>query len=302
MLENSFLHLPSVGLETESRLWLQGIKTWSQLAENLRNVFGVKRAERLFAEIEKCRAAKQNHDFTYFTRAFPASEAWRVLPTLIAENLTESIAFIDIETTGLGFPPQCQSTTIAVLFQGELQTAHLPSKKREILQRVEAEAKLLVTFNGASFDLPFLRREFGFKFAQAHLDLRFWLARLERRGGLKKIQASFAEIKQREYMDIDGFDAVKLWRMHERGVPRALETLLTYNAEDTVVLESLIYCGLNLEVERLRAWQLPLEPFLLPMIKPIPTQVCARVYQTLRGGHIPETQTQRSVQKEMQLS
>ena len=77
---------------------------------------------------------------------------------------------------------------------------------------------------------PETEERFGLKLTQAHIDLRFWMARLGFRGGLKSIQRSFPEVRQRESMDIDGFDAVRLWRLHERGVPNALATLLTYNS------------------------------------------------------------------------
>jgi len=43
---------------------------------------------------------------------------------------------------------------------------------------------------------------------------------------------------------------VRLWRLHERGLAGALETLLTYNAEDTVVLEALLTKAYNLEIAR----------------------------------------------------
>ena len=192
--------------------------------------------------------------------------------------------YLDIETTGLGFPPESHSTSIAVLFNDELFLEHDPQKKLDLLREIDHQAKMLVTFNGGPFDLPFLRREFGLAFSQLHLDLRFWFARLDLRGGLKNIQRSFPEVPQRAYMDIDGFDAVRLWRMHEHGLERALETLLTYNAEDTVVLEQLVYSGLNLESERRR--QLGLPTYVLPPAKRIPTSVCPEIYRILRSGRI----------------
>ena len=82
-------------------------------------------------------------------------------------------------------------------------------------------------------------------------------------------------------MDIDGFDAVRLWHMHEWGIENALETLLTYNAEDTVVLEQLVFTGLNLEAENKA--HLRLETYQLPLPPPIPTRICPSVYKMLRA-------------------
>lgn len=281
MLDNSFVHLPGIGPETEERLWAQGLRTWDQLDARLPDIFGSKKAVLLARALEESRAARDAQEFGYFQGLLKSSEMWRILPLLLQEAKT-SIAYLDIETTGLGFPPQCKSTTIAVYFQGELFMEHEPLKKRELLKKIEHEAKALVTFNGLTFDLPFLRREHGLALRHAHVDLRYWLARLGFRGGLKAIQKSFPEVRQRDSMDIDGFDAVRLWALHKKGVPNALETLLTYNAEDTIVLEQLIYCGL--EIESKQRPHLALGSFQAPEPPQIPLQVCPFIYRMLRGG------------------
>ncbi len=279
MLQNSFVHLPGIGAETEQKLWDQGLKTWDDLSLNLSRLFGPQKAKKVAFALDESQAAHQAGEIKYFQEKFKSAEMWRLLPSLIQKK--SAIAYLDIETTGLGFPPQCQSTTISVLFKGQLHIEHDRQKKRQLLEQVQTEAELLVTFNGGTFDLPFLRREFRLHLRQTHLDLRYWMARLDYKGGLKKVQKAFREIHQRRSMDIDGFDAVRLWNLHLRGVPKALETLMTYNAEDTVVLEQLIYCGLNLEAQRRP--QLGLITYKIPQAPKIPTQVCPFVYRALRN-------------------
>lgn len=281
MLENSFVHLPGIGPETERKLWASGVRTWKDLESQLSEIFSAKKADQISSALEACREACESHEFNYFQGRLKGSEMWRLLPSLIERNLTDKIAFLDIETTGLGFPPESESTTIAVLFDGQLHVEHDSKKKYQLLYDIEHEAKLLVTFNGGPFDLPFLRRETKLSFSHAHVDLRFWFANLGYRGGLKNIQGSFSEIPQREFMDIDGFDAVRLWALHQRGVENALETLMTYNAEDTLVLEHLIYCGLNLEAEQRP--HLNLQTYDLPEAREIKTRVCPEVYRMIRG-------------------
>ena len=149
-----------------------------------------------------------------------------------------------------------------------------------MVEWLDREAHLLVSFNGSSFDLPFLRREYGVKLAQAHLDLRFWFKRLGHGGGLKAIQTRFPTVHQRASMDIDGYDAVKLWRLHRRGVPNALETLMTYNAEDTIVLEQLMHLGFDLEAESRPHLGIP--RYAMPAAPVIGTRVCELVYRMLR--------------------
>jgi uncharacterized protein YprB with RNaseH-like and TPR domain len=276
MLEHSFIHLPGIGEQTERKLWDQGLRHWDDLESVVHDVFGAKKASAVAAALEESRLALESDEFQFFQERMKGAHVWRLLP-----RCRDSIAFLDIETTGLGFPPASHSTSIAITFRGELFVEHEHEKKRELLERIENEAKLLVTFNGLCFDMPFLRHEFGRAFAMPHLDLRVWFRRLGFTGGLKRIQQGFSEVPQRDSMDIDGFDAVRLWRMHQRGMPNALETLMSYNAEDTVVLEALMY--LAYAREREAHSHLPLPILECPVLPEIPMKVCPRVYAILRG-------------------
>ena len=97
--------------------------------------------------------------------------------------------------------------------------------------------KLIVTFNGASFDLPFLRREFGdLPAGFAHVDLRWVLARVGYRGGLKNIERATGLARRGGLSDLDGRHAVARWEMAQQGEDEALATLIRYNAEDVASL------------------------------------------------------------------
>ncbi len=276
MIEHSFLHLPGIGEQTERKLWDQGVRHWNDLEVSLNEIFGSKKASKVAEALEASRAALESGELHYFQESLRSAHAWRLIPLCC-----DSVAYLDIETTGLGFPPVSHSTTIAVSFRGELFVEHEHAQKRALLERLEQEAKLFVTFNGLTFDLPFLRREFGLELSKPHVDLRVWFGRHGIKGGLKRIQAGFPEVHQRSSMDIDGFDAVRLWRMHERGVPRALETLMTYNAEDSVCLEPLLHLAYGWERTRFAHLDLAqLPPMKVPAIS---TEVDSFVYGLLRG-------------------
>src|SRR4051812_25791057 len=136
MLENSFIHLPGIGAGTEEKFWAQGVHTWDHLAENLNEMFGPRKAQQISEALEECRAAYHSREFDYFQGRFKGAEMWRVLPALLESECVDQIAYLDIETTGLGFPPQCKSTTIAVYYQDQLHIEHAPARKRELLKQI----------------------------------------------------------------------------------------------------------------------------------------------------------------------
>ena len=98
-------------------------------------------------------------------------------------------------------------------------------------------ADLLVTFNGARFDVPFLEQSFDLSLEYPHLDLLYPCRQIGLDGGLKAIERTIG--LERDRPDVSGEDAVRLWREYERGDEGALETLVSYNREDAVNLRTL---------------------------------------------------------------
>jgi hypothetical protein len=86
---------------------------------------------------------------------------------------------------------------------------------------------------------------------QAHIDLRYVLRSLGLRGGLKSCERQLGMARP-GLEDVDGFVAVLLWHDYQRGTnPLALETLLAYNSQDTVNLESLMVEAFNRKLDLL---------------------------------------------------
>ncbi len=111
---------------------------------------------------------------------------------------------------------------------------------------------LVVTYNGGSFDLPFLEYHFGRLFGQmAHIDLRHPLRRLGYRGGLKAIEKQLRVGRPSELAGLSGFDAVLLWRTWQDGDSGARDTLIRYNAEDVASLPDLAAIAYNGLLSRL---------------------------------------------------
>jgi uncharacterized protein YprB with RNaseH-like and TPR domain len=85
--------------------------------------------------------------------------------------------------------------------------------------------------------VPFLETSFDLSLDYPHLDLMYPCRKLDLTGGLKAIETEIGV--ERDRPDISGEDAVRLWREYERGDEAALETLVSYNREDTVNLRTL---------------------------------------------------------------
>jgi len=107
----------------------------------------------------------------------------------------------------------------------------------ESLRAAFADAGLLVSFNGKRFDVPFLETCYDVDLDIPHLDLMYTCKQIGLSGGLKPIEQAIGV--ERDRPDISGEDAVRLWREHERGQDGSLETLISYNREDTKNLETL---------------------------------------------------------------
>lgn len=242
MLTHTFVHVPGLGAVSERRLWEEGVLTWEDALGLERLPPGVRGGGKLATWLKMSVAQHARREARFFGQALPAGEQWRLFSEFRGEA-----AYLDIETTGLGGPDD-HITTIAVWDGENLKTYVWGDNLEEFVDDIEAY-RLLVTFNGTTFDLPFLRREFGSRFDQAHIDLRYMLAGMGLKGGLKRVERSLG-MERGGVADLDGYDAVLLWQewrdTKERG---ALETLLAYNAMDAVVLEQLLVFAHNRKVE-----------------------------------------------------
>ncbi len=276
LLRRSFVHLKGVGPRSEKHLWKQGFTDWEQLLSKAPQLYSSKRLKDVIQSLESSLDAWNRGDLYYFDRQLPTSDRWRLIP-----GGFEDIAYFDIEAANGGMPPATESTAVAFFFRGELYQEFEYSRKRELLQWIMDEASLFCTYNGAAYDLPFLSAEFGMKLDKAHIDLCPWLRRHGFKGGLKTIQQTSIHLHQRSSLDLNGFDAVRLWRLHEEHHAGALETLLTYNAEDVLILEPLLVEAFNREVEahpELNLQKITSAP--IPLLK---TSIDPEIYQLLRN-------------------
>lgn len=179
------------------------------------------------------------NDATYFSQAIPRSESWRMYA-----DFRHNAAFLDIETTGLS--PDYSIITLVGILDREGYHSFVYDQNLSDLREALEQYDLIVTFNGASFDLPFIESHFGSLFRHtAHIDLRHVLNRIGQKGGLKAIERRLGVGRPSELTALDGFDAVRMWRMWELGSQGALDTLIRYNAEDVLSLPRLAEIAYN---------------------------------------------------------
>ena len=214
-------------------LWRQGILTWDELELHLKGwPKTLDRRGRIARDLHE--SLEKRGDAAYFYTKLPTHERWRLY-----RDFRDSCAFLDIETTGMTLDGH--EITVIGVYNGE-HTHHFINGKNlhEFEDAIEAY-DLLVTFNGARFDLPFITSFFlNFHFRQAHIDLLHVVRRLGCRGGLKTIEPLFGICRQDEIQEMSGYEAVVLWHQYRQGDPNALQRLLLYNEADVVNLKTIL--------------------------------------------------------------
>ncbi len=236
MLEQTFIHIPGVGPKTERDLWQLGIRSWEDFTAILRPPIPISTAlrRRLEDYIPQSIEAVKNRDAGFFARLSHLGEAWRLFPEFASQCV-----FLDIETTGLS--PVFDTVTVVGLFDGHRYEVFIDGQNLKDLPGRLKKYSVVVTFNGAGFDLRFLKLTFpDIEIPPIHIDLRWVTRRLGYRGGLKSIEKEFGIIRDESVEDIGGYDATVLWARYLRGDRTALQKLITYNTEDVVHLKAIM--------------------------------------------------------------
>jgi len=99
---------------------------------------------------------------------------------------------------------------------------------------------IIYTYNGKSFDLPFIYSRLGINLAEhfTHHDLIYDCWRYNLYGGFKAVERLLGI--ERKLTEVNGYQAVRLWwRYVDYFDLDALNTLLEYNKEDVLNLKVL---------------------------------------------------------------
>jgi hypothetical protein len=240
MLTGTFCHIPGIGGKTERNLWAAGVTSWDAFLDRVNSRSRSPSRLAWVAHVQESLTHYSGRSLDYFAERLPSNQHWRLF-----HDLQDSCAFVDIETTGFGYPMEI--TTIA-LYDGRSIRYYVNGRNlRDFVQDVR-DYRLLVTYNGKCFDVPILEGQLGARLPVAHVDLRYTLKSLGLSGGLKECERQLGMCRA-GMENVDGFVAVLLWREYlRRKDERALETLLAYNIQDVVNLHALMIHAYNEKV------------------------------------------------------
>ena len=242
MLQNTFIHIQGIGAITEQRIWESGLKHWDTLSDDISIPLSGKRKYLLQKGIEESKQHLYQNNPGYFSKQLPSNQSWRFFP-----EFRNSTVYLDIETTGLD--RHYQSITTITLYNGhEIKTYVHGQNLDDFIEEIY-KYKVIVTYNGKSFDIPFIEHYFNIRLDHAQIDLRYILYSLGYRGGLKGCERQLG-MDRGDLSDIDGFLAVLLWDEYQRtGDQKVLDTLLSYNIQDTINLENLMVTVYNMKLK-----------------------------------------------------
>ena len=183
MIRNSFIFLEKIK-DIEKSIWQQGICSWDDFLK-AEKIVGLSRARKLYYNRKIIEAQKELYSFnsSYFINKLPSPENWRLY-----DFFKEDAVYLDIETSGVS---KCDSIIVVGLFDGISQKTMIKGINLDVnyLKKELSRYKLIVTFNGATFDLPFIKKRYPDLLPNIpNLDLKVACDRLGLKGGLKKVE------------------------------------------------------------------------------------------------------------------
>ena len=230
MLRRRFDVFDGIGPKSAGIIRDAGVGEWAAFLE-CETIPGLsaRRKPAVDAQIREWSAALDRSDLPFLASRLPRCEHWSLFGMFAG-----AVRYLDIETTGLS--PGRDIVTVVGISDGLCFTPLIEGQglTADAVQNTLDGCKLLVTYFGSAFDVPFLRASFpGLRFEMPHFDLCFAGRKVGLTGGLKVVEQTLGLARDGAIAEVDGFEAVRLWRAYRRGRQEALATLLEYNEADT---------------------------------------------------------------------
>ena len=237
MIRSTFCHLPGISTKKEQQIWQNGIFTWDHFLEK-KAVKRISEEKKKFfdGKIRQAKKALYSQDSSFFLEKLKPNQMWRLY-----DFFKEEAVFLDIEassSTEEGY------ITVIGLFDGittKVMVRNINLDEKMLKKELE-KYKIIVTFNGSSYDLPMLNKKYEKLLPNIpHIDLRHLCAKVGLRGGLKMIEQELGIRRQNIIVErLYGGDPVQLWRMFlGSGDDYFLNLLVEYNEEDCINLKQI---------------------------------------------------------------
>ncbi len=247
MIKESFIFLEKISKRKEEVIWKQGIKDGHDFlrAEKIKSIAGNKKKYYNRKIQEALQALKDDHS-GYFVDKLPSKEMWRLY-----EYFKEDCCFLDVETDSYG-----RITVVGISNYYSINTFVKGfNLEKETMEKELQKYKIMVTFNGSSFDLPKLNKQLQMEIAIPHIDLKPLCVNLGLKGGLKEVE-KILNLKRPTHLY---GNPVELWKaFHASGDREYLELLVDYNKEDIENLKGVM----NFVYKKMRekVYKLPIQP------------------------------------------
>ncbi len=230
MIRRCFSVFSGIGAKRERAIRDAGISNWQQFLGTV-GVPGLPEVLDLSLrrQVITWSAALEQGDACFFARNLRHGEHWTLF-----EAFGDSLRYLDIETTGLS--AWRDDVTVVGIYDGQRYQALIKGQglTAQAIRDALAGCKVLVSYFGTAFDVPFLRAKFPeLDWDFPHFDLCFAGIRAGLTGGMKAVERAIGIARDDSIAEVDGYEAVRLWRSHERGNPAALRKLVKYNEADT---------------------------------------------------------------------
>ena len=229
MIKNSFIFLEKISKGKEKSIWQQGIKDWNDFLK-VKSIKGISLKSKLYYDrkIKEAQQALILEDSNYFIGKLPPKEMWRLY-----DYFKEEVGFLDIEVDSYG---QVILVGISDYYNSNFFVKGVNLDQR-MVEKELSKFKLLITFNGNSFDIPKLKKQLSIDFNLPHIDLKPLCINMGLIGGLKEVE-KILNLGRPSHLHGNPVD---LWKaFHASGDREYLDLLLEYNAEDIENLKTIM--------------------------------------------------------------
>lgn len=238
MIRNSFIFLDKINKKTEQNLYKQGILSWDDFLKKDK-IKGISKLRKSFYDkkIKEASSQLKEDNYIYLSKIFKNKNSWRLY-----DHFKEEACFLDIETISVS---STKSQLVLVgLYNGNETKTMIKDINLDFKQlKIELDKfKMIITFNGNVFDIPYLNKCYKDIIKdKILLDLKVVCDQLKLKGGLKNIEKTLGIKRTNKIVeDIKGGDPLTLFKMAKgSNNPYYLNLLIEYNKEDVVNLETI---------------------------------------------------------------